>query len=80
MRLFFGCIVLLWDFAYTGIMKKKSWSCNANQSQALYGLGLVGALVYYVQHSSGLVGFLVALVKAVLWPAFVIYDLLSFLH
>jgi uncharacterized protein YqhQ len=46
---------------------------------AIYGLGFVGALVYYLQHaatfSAGVVGFL----KALVWPAILIYKVLGLL-
>lgn len=45
----------------------------------IYGLGFVGALVYYLQHaatvSAGVIGFL----KALVWPAILIYKVLGFL-
>lgn len=44
---------------------------------AVYGLGLIGAAVYYIQESSGFGGFLVACLKALVWPVFVVYDLLK---
>ena len=47
---------------------------------AVYGLGLIGAAVYYIQASVGFGGFIVACLKALVWPAFVVYDLLKFLH
>jgi hypothetical protein len=47
---------------------------------AVYGLGFIGALVYYVQQSSGFGEFLVACLKAIVWPAFLVYDLLGSLH
>lgn len=46
---------------------------------AVYGLGLIGALVYYIQNAEGFWGFIVAIFQALVWPAFVIYDLLNFL-
>jgi len=46
---------------------------------AVYGLGLIGAIVYYFQHAAtfgeGVLGFL----KALVWPAVLIYKLLEFL-
>lgn len=46
-------------------------------SNAVYGLGLIGAAVYYIMHATsffmGVVGFL----KAVLWPAFLVYEALK---
>ena len=46
---------------------------------AVYGLGLIGAAVYYIQQaetfSAGVIGFL----KALVWPAFLIHKLFGFL-
>ncbi len=52
---------------------------NAGGS-AVYGLGLIGALVYYIGHAAtfwlGVLGFF----KAIVWPAFLVYELLQYLH
>lgn len=49
------------------------------KSDAVYGIGLVGAAVYFIQQADsfgvGVVGFL----KALVWPAFLVYRLLQFL-
>jgi hypothetical protein len=48
-------------------------------SGAVYGMGLIGAWVYYFRRAStfqeGAVGFF----KGLFWPAFLVYDLLVFL-
>lgn len=46
---------------------------------AVYSLGMIGALVYYIQQASTFWLFLVALFKGIFWPAFVVYELLKFL-
>jgi hypothetical protein len=46
---------------------------------AVYGLGVIGAAVYYISHATGFWMGAWGLVKAVLWPGFLIYELLSFL-
>ena len=46
---------------------------------AVYGLGLIGALVYYWQSADGFWGHLWGILEAILWPAFVVYDLLKHL-
>lgn len=50
-----------------------------HQSSALYGIAFIGALVYYLQHATsfgdGLLGFL----KALVWPAFLVYKSMEFL-
>jgi len=46
---------------------------------AVYGLGFIGAAVYYISQATsfwmGVLGFL----KAIVWPAFLVYELLGFL-
>jgi len=44
---------------------------------AVYGLGLIGALVYYFQHSTSFVEVLLGILKAILWPAFLLYHVLG---
>ncbi len=52
---------------------------NNGTSGAVYGLGFIGALVYYIQQAptfwDGVVGFF----KALFWPAMLVYKLLGFL-
>lgn len=48
-------------------------------SGAIYGLGLIGALVYFIQHSTTLGQGLLGILKALVWPALVVYKLLEFL-
>jgi hypothetical protein len=45
---------------------------------AVYGLGLIGALIYYVLHAPNFLMILWGIVKALVWPAFVVYHLLLF--
>jgi hypothetical protein len=42
-----------------------------------YFLAMIGAAVYYLHTSFGFWGSLAALAKAVVWPAFLVYHLLS---
>lgn len=46
---------------------------------AVYGLGLIGALVYYIQHGHGFWGVVLGILKALVWPAFLVYDALRHL-
>lgn len=41
-----------------------------------YGLGLIGALIYFVQHANGFWEVILAVLKAVVWPAFLVYELM----
>lgn len=44
-----------------------------------YGLGLIGAAVYYIQIADGLGEVLVALLKAIVWPAYFVYEVLKYI-
>lgn len=44
-----------------------------------YGLGFIGALVYYIGHAPTFWIGVVGVLKALVWPAFLIYKLLEFL-
>lgn len=44
---------------------------------AVYGLGLIGAWVYYWQAADGLWPHLVGILKGIVWPAFLVYDALG---
>jgi hypothetical protein len=46
---------------------------------AVYGLGLIGALVHYLQAADGFRSGVLGVLKAVVWPAFLTHDLLRFL-
>jgi len=46
---------------------------------ALYGLGFLGALVYYLSTATTVLAGIIGIVKAVLWPAFLVYGVLKFI-
>ncbi|HET6920906.1 MAG TPA: hypothetical protein VFI46_15800 [Jiangellaceae bacterium] len=41
---------------------------------AVYGLGLIGALVFFWQQADSFGQYLLAILKAVVWPAFLVYE------
>lgn len=47
---------------------------------AVYGLGLLGALVYYLQNANNFQQGVIGVIKAILWPALLIFNLLSYLN
>lgn len=51
---------------------------NCGGSGAVYGLGFVGALIYYLQHAATLGDGLLGILKAIVWPAMLIYKVLGF--
>ncbi len=42
-----------------------------------YGLGMIGAAVFYLHTSYGLWGSVGALLKALVWPAYLVYHVLG---
>ena len=51
-----------------------------NGGDAVYGLGLIGALIYYIQHATTFAIGLLGVLKAIVWPAMVIYKVLATLN
>lgn len=50
---------------------------QGGQAGGAYGLGMIGAAVYYLHISQGLWPSITALLKALVWPAFLVYHLLG---
>lgn len=44
-----------------------------------YGLGVIGAAVYYISNSTGFWAGVLGFLKALVWPAFLVYRLFSYL-
>lgn len=46
---------------------------------AIYGIGLIGALVYFLQRSPTFLDGVLGIIKAIGWPALVVYKVLEML-
>lgn len=44
---------------------------------AVYGLGLVGSLVYWLQAAAGFGAVVTGILKSIVWPAYIVYKLLE---
>jgi hypothetical protein len=61
-------------------MPKKKMKCSCVQCHsggAVYGLGVIGAAVYYVSTATGFWSGVLGIIKALFWPAFLVYKLLA---
>lgn len=59
---------------------KPTVTVRSGGGSPVYGLGMVGALVYYWRHAdAGFQPHLRAVLKAVAWPAFVVHDVMELL-
>jgi hypothetical protein len=59
------------------IMKQKVCGCGSGCSGAVYGLGFIGAAVYYVSHAPSFWMGVLGILKAIVWPAFLVYGMLK---
>lgn len=58
--------------------KKVKCGCD-NFGGGAYGLGFVGALIYFIQNADTFKVALIGVFKAIFWPAFLIYEIFGFL-
>lgn len=47
---------------------------NNASSGAIYGLGLIGAAVWFISTATGLWMGILGFLKALVWPAFLVYE------
>lgn len=48
-------------------------------SNAVYGLGLIGALIYFISTATSFWMGALGILKAMVWPAYLVYELLKML-
>jgi len=63
-------------------MKKENSKSNISSSGlagVVYCLGFIGAAVYYISNATGFWIGVIGFLKATVWPAFLVYELLGFL-
>ncbi len=62
-------------------MKKSTVRCNScgHCGNAIYGLGFIGAVIYYISTASGFWMGVLGVLKALVWPAFLVFELLKYL-
>lgn len=58
---------------------KTKINCPPGAGGGVYGLAFIGALVYYIQHAETFAAGALGVLKAIIWPAMLIYKLLEFL-
>lgn len=53
--------------------------CHDNHaSEAVYCLGLIGALVFFIGHATSFWMGVLGVLQAIVWPAFLVYEVLKF--
>jgi hypothetical protein len=56
---------------------KKTYTNESASAGAVYGLGLIGALIYFLQAANGFWEVILAFLQAIVWPAYIVYKLLE---
>lgn len=59
--------------------RRRSTTRYGGAGNAVYGLGLIGALVYYIGHADGFWIGVLGVLKAIVWPVFLVYEVLAHL-
>lgn len=58
--------------------KSKKMCKDSGCGGAFYGLGLLGALIYYLSTAASFWGGVLGVLKAIVWPVFFVYEILKF--
>ncbi len=65
----------------------KSKKCSSSSGNSAGGMGgftyflfFLGALIFYIQQSGSFWEYVIAVLKALVWPAFLIYQVLTFIN
>lgn len=63
--------------------KKCDCGCNCGKAGgsngAIYGLSVIGALFYFLQHAPNFGAVIIGIGKSIFWPAFLMFKLLTYL-
>jgi hypothetical protein len=59
------------------IARHKSHACR--HAGCGYGLGFIGAAIYYISRATGFWMGVLGFLKALVWPAFLVYEALKYL-
>jgi hypothetical protein len=65
-------------------MKEQACKCTwkhkggSGSSGAFYCMGLIGSIIYFIQHATSFMDGVVGVLKAIVWPAFVAYKFFEF--
>lgn len=55
-------------------VRKQKVVYRGGASEAVYGLGLLGAWFYYLSHAATLWMGVLGIIKGIFWPAFLVYE------
>lgn len=47
---------------------------NGSAGDAVYALGMIGAAVYFISNATSFIAGVIGFLKALVWPAFLVYE------
>lgn len=53
---------------------------HGGSGNAIYALGMVGSIIYYVSTAASFGLGVLGVLKSLVWPAFLVYEFLKYLH
>ena len=59
--------------------EEKNTNRHCGTSNPIYGLGVIGALFYFLQGTNGFGAIMLGIGKAFVWPALLMFKLLTYL-
>lgn len=68
------------EYIKTLHMKTKTSLTGAHIHSAIYGFGVVGAFIYFIQQAGTLWQGVIGTAEAIVWPAVLVYKLFEYLH
>jgi hypothetical protein len=52
---------------------------DSGPAGAVYGLGFIGAAIYFISHATGFWVGVLGFLKALVWPAFLVYGVMKYI-
>jgi len=60
--------------------QKRKMVYRSSASDAVYGFGLFGAWIYYISHATTFWLGVLGILKGLVWPAMLVYELMKYLN
>ena len=61
-------------------MKHKIEACRPGSGSSCgYGMGIIGAAIYFISNAAGFWLGVLGFLKAIIWPVFLVYELFKFM-
>lgn len=73
------CFNIFTRLNYVKTNKMKREIHNNASSGAVYGLGFIGAAIYFISTASGFWMGVLGFLKAIVWPAFMVYEAFKYM-